>query len=409
MTKERWISMAVKFTKLTRPEMRKTSAGDKIEEHGVVYTRLANGDGRFSVNVMVDGERVHRVIGKESEGVTREQAENFIAKLRTDAREGRLNLPKGRKIAVGFKEAAEKYLKKLSEEGGKDIKAKTRRLNQHLIPFFGNQSLSKIVTSDVKRYGEQRSKELAISGGDKNKPLDQAKLKTTSNGTINRELAVLSHLFNQAVEWKWIQYRPAKIVLLKEEEGRDNYLTKEQVVLVKEMATHDENPLAFMFINIGLDTSMRKSEILAIRIEHIDLERRIIYIPNVAGVTKTGSREQPITKRLAAYLEAELEKLPSEQVWLFPSSKSATGHITNIDKAFRRVIVAAGLDPSEIVRHTMRHTVVTHLVQDGIDLPTVMKISGHKTLAMILKYSHRNGEHVQEAMDRLERRLDIAA
>ena len=63
----------------------------------------------------------------------------------------------------------------------------------------------------------------------------------------------------------------------------------------------------------------------------------------------------------------------------------------------------------EDLRDTMRHTVVTHLVQDGIDLPTVMKISGHKTLAMILKYSHRNGEHVQEAMDRLERRLDIAA
>ena len=175
------------------------------------------------------------------------------------------------------------------------------------------------------------------------------------------------------------------------------------------MALRDENPLVYMFMLIGLDTSMRKSEILAIRIEHVDLERKVIYVPFVQGVTKTGSREQPITKRLAEYLKGILEKLPSEQIWLFNSPKSATGHATNIDKAFRRVVSAAGLDPTQVVRHTMRHTVVTHLVQDGVDLPTVMRISGHKTLAMVQRYAHQNGEHIQEAMDRLERRLDIAA
>ena len=61
---------------------------------------------------MVDGQRIHRVIGMESDGVTREQAENAIEKLRTEAREGRLNLPKGRKIALGFQEATAKYLDK---------------------------------------------------------------------------------------------------------------------------------------------------------------------------------------------------------------------------------------------------------------------------------------------------------
>ena len=57
--------------------------------------------------------------GKESEGVTRNQAEDLIAKLRTDARHGRLNLPQGRKLIFGFSQAAEKYLNKLKEEGGK--------------------------------------------------------------------------------------------------------------------------------------------------------------------------------------------------------------------------------------------------------------------------------------------------
>ena len=62
---------------------------------------------------MVDGQRIHRVIGRESDGTTRTQAEEFIEKARQDAKAGRLNLPTGRKIALGFKEAAEKYLIKL--------------------------------------------------------------------------------------------------------------------------------------------------------------------------------------------------------------------------------------------------------------------------------------------------------
>ncbi len=51
---------------------------------------------------MVDAQRIHRVIGKESDGTTRTQAEEFIEKAKQDAKSGRLNLPKGRKIALNF-------------------------------------------------------------------------------------------------------------------------------------------------------------------------------------------------------------------------------------------------------------------------------------------------------------------
>jgi site-specific recombinase XerD len=66
------------------------------------------------------------------------------------------------------------------------------------------------------------------------------------------------------------------------------------------------------------------------------------------------------------------------------------------------------MNPEEVLRHTLRHTAITHLVQAGVDLPTVKRISGHKTLAMVEKYSHQNGEHIQAAMDKLESRLKFA-
>jgi site-specific recombinase XerD len=62
------------------------------------------------------------------------------------------------------------------------------------------------------------------------------------------------------------------------------------------------------------------------------------------------------------------------------------------------------LNPKEVVPHTLRHTVISHAVQAGIDLPTVQHISGHKTLSMVMRYTHRNSDHVQAAMDRLEER-----
>ena len=39
-------------------------------------------------------------------------------------------------------------------------------------------------------------------------------------------------------------------------------------------------------------------------------------------------------------------------------------------------------------------TAITHLVQAGVDLPAVKRISGHKTLIMAERYTHQNGEHM---------------
>ena len=142
------------------------------------------------------------------------------------------------------------------------------------------------------------------------------------------------------------------------------------------------------------------SEILSIRTKHIDTERRTIYIPRA----KAGARQQPITDNLASFLAQHVENLESDEEWLFPSPRRPGAHTKNIRGPFRRVVAAAGLDDTQVVRHTLRHTAITHLVQAGVDLPTVQRISGHKTLAMVARYAHANGAHIREAMGKLENR-----
>jgi integrase len=388
--------------------MRKLAANTNISEHGITFKREGNGDGVFSVNVMVDGRRIHRVVGRESDGTTRTQAEDFIAKLRTDARHNRLSLPKGRKISLTVREAIPAYLTRLSSEGGKDMKMKESRMRLHLIPHFGDMPISQITSSDVEQYKQLRLREVSLRGGDRVSA--KAKLQgaiarenacKSAPGTINRELAALSHLLNKAVEWGWLEKRGPKIVRLPEGKGRITYLTVDQAKRLIECAKKSDSRHLYPYVVIALETSMRTMEILSIRKENINLAQRLIHVPNA----KAGPRQQPITAYLADFLAKHMAASPSLQPWLFPSPSSRSGHAVDIREPFIKAVIAAGLDPREVLRHTLRHTTISHLVQAGVDLSTVKRISGHKTMAMVERYAHMNDEHVNAAMDKLERRL----
>jgi len=56
----------------------------------------------------------------------------------------------------------------------------------------------------------------------------------------------------------------------------------------------------------------------------------------------------------------------------------------------------------------MRHTVVSLSIQSDIDIHTVMDITGHKTQEMVLRYSHRDGRHIDAAMEKLRKKLTTA-
>jgi integrase len=211
--------------------------------------------------------------------------------------------------------------------------------------------------------------QIALRGGNRVKPKDESKLETTKAGTINRELAALSHLLHKALEWGWINSMPVKINMLKDEARRIDYLTVAECQRLREFAKADDNDQIYPFIVIGLEAAMRRMEILSIRREHVDLAGRTIFIPKA----KAGARTQPIPQSLAQYLETYMALLPTNVQWLFPSPRSITGHTMDVRKAFRRVVIAAGLDPDKVLRHTLRHTAITQFSFTLVNLPTLQK------------------------------------
>lgn len=89
--------------------------------------------------------------------------------------------------------------------------------------------------------------------------------------------------------------------------------------------------------------------------------------------------------------------------WVFPSPHrdSKLGHRDRIRQPFTNAVLAAGLDPDLITPHVLRHTAITKLVQAGVDLPTIQRISGHKTISMVLRYTHVHGDHIDAAISAL--------
>jgi integrase len=330
--------MTTTFHKLTRAELRRVRPGERLTEHGITFERLANGDGLFSVNIMVDRRRIHRSIGRESDGTTRSTAEEFIAKARHDSREGRLNLPKRRKVALTLATAAPLYLDRLVQEGGKNIDRKRLQLEQSLIPYFGSHPLSRMTTFDVERYKKHRAGQSIRSRKKLNPGETHPSVRPS---TINRELATLSHLLNLAAEWGWIERPTVNIRKLKEGTGRIVYLTTEQADALLEAAKGDQNRQIYPFVLIGLRTGMRKSEILSIRREHIDLAARSIYVPHA----KAGARAQPISQDVSDFLSAYMKTLPPGSPWLFPSVGTQHGHSVDIRKPF---VVMDGLDSIDV-------------------------------------------------------------
>jgi integrase len=402
--------MALRFEKLDRPSIRRMKPGDRIIEHGIIAEGIADGDVRYSVNVMVDGRRIHRAIGFGSDGVTRTQCEEFIEQARTDARAGRLALPKGRKLALMVSAAADDYIARLEETGGKNIAIKKRHFRLYLKPFFGAMRLDAISSFSVDRYKKQRA-------GEGSNP-----------ATINRELATLSHLFTMALEWRWIDRLPCRPKKLRESAGRIIALTEQQCDELMRTATASTNPDCWLFVAFGLNTAMRHSEILAARWDKLDLDHLRLFLPRA----KAGQREQPITPELADILRREREmrqrcgrpagsecKLeePAQcmthgrAAWIFPSphDDSKTEHRVRMNSPFSDVVKAAGLDPDLVTPHVMRHTAITKLVKAGVDLPTIQRISGHKTLAMVMRYTHVHGEHIDRAIAALGRTLPRTA
>lgn len=362
-----------------RSTLRKLDAGQSVTAGGITYERLA-GDGRWVVNVMVNRERHHRVVGLESEGYTLTQAQEVVAELKARKRTQAHGVAAPRQSGrYTLDKAADEYLAWLPKHNGKDIEGKEARFRLHLKRLLGHHTLDRLTDDHWTAYTATRRSEGA------------------TDATINRERSALLHLLRTAVKRRLLRAVPCHLERQKESAGKLVYLSPEQLGRLIEAAAADQSPHSLPFVMIAGFTGVRQEPILALRARDIDCERRVIWI----GKDKAGRREQPMPAILADYLARYTANMEPDD-YLFATPKSKRGRVYQINSRFARCVASAGLS-ADVTPHTMRHTVATNAARAGLDAATIQAIGGWKTRAMAERYTH--AAHMTTAMDALQSHL----
>lgn len=220
------------------------------------------------------------------------------------------------------------------------------------------------------------------------------------NSSCNKILNILKHMFAKAVEWDMVESeilkRIRKVKLLRDDSKRLRYLSKEECQSLINACDQHLRPVVITALNTGA----RKEEVLSLKWDNVDLKHGFILL----DMTKNGERKEiPINKSLeATFLDKSLiRRLDVPHVFHDP----VTGkRYRNITHSFKSACRRAGIRDFHF--HDLRHTFASHLVMAGVDITTVSRLLGHKSLSMTLRYSHLAPSHMVKAVDILDSTLN---
>ncbi|MDA8118621.1 MAG: site-specific integrase, partial [Gammaproteobacteria bacterium] len=200
---------------------------------------------------------------------------------------------------------------------------------------------------------------------------------------IRLDLALLSHVFTVAGSaWGMESLgNPVKRIRGQRPKlpgGRTRRLVDDEHRRLIEAAAKDQGGEIGPIITWAIETAMRRSEIAAMRWDHLDRRARVLLIPE----TKTGTpRRVPLSTAALGVLDG-LPRRIDGRVWgMRPDS---------ISQAFERVCKAAGVEG--LTFHDLRHEATSRLFEKGLNPMEVAAITGHKTLQMLKRYTHLRAE-----------------
>ena len=143
------------------------------------------------------------------------------------------------------------------------------------------------------------------------------------------------------------------------------------------------------------DTGMKNEiELFRMRIENLDWQGRVIFVPD--SKTPEGRRLVPMSRRVFDILKKRCGT--QTDGWVFPSKRSASGHLRSICNLFRQARNKAGL-PKEMVLYCARHDYGTRVLMRTGNLVAIMRTMGHRDLKTAMHYQRPELEIVRAALD----------
>jgi integrase len=350
--------------------------------------------GVYWVDYYVDGHRKRERIGPD-----KRLAETVLRKRKVEIAEGKY-LDKQRPITTTFDELADVYVTwiKPDEDRGVPARKKSWRSHDlyalgHLRPYFGAHRLTAITPAMVAQYQAERRASLSRFG------------RPARPASVNRELATLRTMFNVAKRGMLglkggvpLENPVTSRLSFAEDNERDRVLTPDELARLIELAPDWLRPIMIL----AHDSGMRRGEIARLRWAQVDGKRRLITLRS--GETKTNEgRVIPMTDRVYRLLD----RLPRHvSGTVFVTTRGTAYHPNAISAAFQKTCIRAGM--ADVHFHDLRHGFATNMRRAGVDAFTIMKITGHRSLAVFQRYNNVSTEDVTRAIQRLDTYTDTS-
>ena len=248
-------------------------------------------------------------------------------------------------------------------------------VSARLLPAFGSLPLDRITRAGVTRWFDGYSR--------------------TAPGGANYALDLLRRMLNHAVTCGHLDTNPARGIKRNPRPKLTRFLSRDEVHrLHRELdrCTGERPSRARQadIVRLLLLTGCRKSEIVTLRWR--DIEGGTLNLADA----KMGPRKVLLNAPARAILERQPR---SASIYVFPSPLDPGRPMSSGLPLWRSVRKRAGIE--DVRLHDLRHTFASHAVLQGVPLPVVSRLLGHKRPSMTLRYAHVSDRETEAAAERI--------
>ena len=252
-------------------------------------------------------------------------------------------------------------------------------LTSQLLPVFGDEPLNLIDRRSVHLWFDRYS--------------------ASRPGGANRTLDVLFQIMNHAKVHGHIENNPAKGIRRNPGRKFNRFLSKEEIRRLHDeldrcVAERPARAALADIIRLLTCTGCRLSEIRTLTWQEVGVDTLELRDG------KTGPRTVYLSSRAREIVERQPR---TGSVYVFPSSREPARPVARCHAFWYLIRKRAGLE--DVRLHDLRHTFASYAVMQGVPLPTVARLLGHRQVSMTLRYAHVSDRDIEDAAERVGRAI----
>lgn len=224
--------------------------------------------------------------------------------------------------------------------------------------------------------------------------------KLMSPSTVVRYMAALSVALNVAVrDWEWLDDSPMrKVSKPRQPRGRERWLNDKERQALLDACRASSSRHLYTVVVLALSTGMRSGEMLGLKWSQVDLVHGQIRLHDTKN---DASRSVPLAGMALQLMQehAKVRRIGTDLV--FPGADPHKP--IDLKKPWTTAVRKAGLVDFRF--HDLRHSAASYLAMNGASTIEIAAILGHKTLAMVKRYSHLANAHTTKVVSAMNEKI----